>query len=258
MINEMTAIPDRTLEFFAKGFFNEACLYGFGRTDYVRFVNHLLDLAIAMKKGDVSHAASGGSVDEANPTLGGWSVIEAGELPIAGEQVVIRAYDEAQDRQAMQEWMSANSGRQFMPSIPDSEAFLAAVDSRIGVVTLPDGASIGAIAYIDHDLQQRRAELRLLAEGRVRAGPGLGREAVRLWIAYGIRTIGLRKIILSTLDTSVRNIRLNESLGFEIEGILRDEIFVNGRYRDVLRMGLNAARFDARQIDCSVAQEAGG
>ena len=39
------------MEAFARGFVTEANLYGFGRIDYVRFVNHLLDHAIAMKRG---------------------------------------------------------------------------------------------------------------------------------------------------------------------------------------------------------------
>jgi RimJ/RimL family protein N-acetyltransferase len=40
------------------------------------------------------------------------------------------------------------------------------------------------------------------------------------------------------MDTNFRNIRLNESLGFVVEGILRNEYVLDGRERDVLRMGL--------------------
>lgn len=67
---------------------------------------------------------------------------------------------------------------------------------------------------------------------------GLGKEAARQWMKYGWETLRLHKIYLDTLDTDIRNIRINEAIGFRIEGILRDEVFFDGRYHDVLRMGL--------------------
>jgi hypothetical protein len=54
----------------------------------------------------------------------------------------------------------------------------------------------------------------------------------------GIAGLGLKKIYLNTLETDVRNIRLNEELGFKVEGILRNECFFDGEYHDILRMAL--------------------
>lgn len=69
-------------------------------------------------------------------------------------------------------------------------------------------------------------------------GMGLAKEATKIWIRYGVTVLKLKKIYLSTLDTDIRNIRLNEALGFKVEGILRNEIYLDGVYHDVLRMGL--------------------
>ena len=55
---------------------------------------------------------------------------------------------------------------------------------------------------------------------------------------YGIHGLKLKKIYLNTLDTNIKNIRLNEELGFRVEGILRNEIRVGQQVKDVLRMGL--------------------
>lgn len=38
--------------------------------------------------------------------------------------------------------------------------------------------------------------------------------------------------------TNVGNIKINEEIGFRVEGVLRNEVFIDGRYHDVLRMGL--------------------
>jgi len=67
---------------------------------------------------------------------------------------------------------------------------------------------------------------------------GFAKEATKLWIHYGITKLGLKKIYLNTLYTNIRNISLNEELGFKIEGILRNEVFFDERYHDVSRMGL--------------------
>ena len=44
------------------------------------------------------------------------------------------------------------------------------------------------------------------------------------FIAYGILNIG--------------NIKLNEELGFQVEGILRNEVYFDDQYHDILRMGM--------------------
>ena len=43
---------------------------------------------------------------------------------------------------------------------------------------------------------------------------------------------------LSTLETDLRNVQLNEQLGFKVEGILRNECWFDGAYHDILRMAL--------------------
>ncbi len=85
---------------------------------------------------------------------------------------------------------------------------------------------------------QQKAELRkLIGDPRIR-GKGLAKEATRLSIQYGLTTLDLRKIYVNTLNTNLANMRLNEDLGFLVEGILRGEAVVDGRRHDVLRMGL--------------------
>ena len=79
---------------------------------------------------------------------------------------------------------------------------------------------------------------------------GLAKEATRLWIQYGLSALKLKKIYVNTLNTNIRNIRLNEELGFKVEGLLCNEVFVDGQYKDVLRMGLwfNSSLSDAEKI----------
>jgi diamine N-acetyltransferase len=72
-------------------------------------------------------------------------------------------------------------------------------------------------------------------------GKGYAEEATRLWVEYGLRRLSLEKIYVSTLQNHIPNIRLNESVGFRVEGVLRQEVLLNGVRHDVLRMGLCAS-----------------
>ena len=103
---------------------------------------------------------------------------------------------------------------------------------------LHDDRPIGAMGFLKHDYTQHKAELRKLIGDPDLRGQGYAREATRLWIQYGLQGMGLKKIYLNTLETNLRNIRLNEELGFKVEGILRNEVMIDGRTHDVVRMGL--------------------
>jgi RimJ/RimL family protein N-acetyltransferase len=236
-------IPDRTLEAFARGFFNEASLYGFKQTDYVRFVNHLLDITIAMKNGKDRQPPGPKILAHAASVIESLDIARASQLPIAGEQVSIRPFNLEDDLALLKHWLNDDVGMHFLlpflePEVLNYEEFLSNPQNCFGIITLNSGQSVGVIAYLNHDPTQRRAEFRkLIGDPGVR-GQGFGKKAVPLWLAYGIAGLGLKKIILTTLDTNTRNIRLNESLGFKVEGILRNEVFLDGRYHDVLRMGL--------------------
>ena len=236
MSEHSEAIPDRTLEAFARGFFSEASLYGFRRSDYVRFVNHLLDLTIAMQEPGVRHVAG----NRVSPLIQRCNR----QLPLNGNQVLIRAYNADSDAECIRQWLDSPSGCQFLRCDSqhgrlDLDGFLNTSGNHFGVVRRKCGAVMGALAYVDHSEGHRRAELRVLpgGEGQHREGPGS--EALRLWLAFGKNGLGLRKVVVATLDTSARNVRKYEGLGFEVEGLLRNELLLDGEYRDLLRMSLS-------------------
>jgi RimJ/RimL family protein N-acetyltransferase len=111
-------------------------------------------------------------------------------------------------------------------------------ENHLGIIAMPDGKPVGAMAYLDHSSTQQRAELRKLIGDPAYRGRGLAEEATRLWVNYGFQGLGLKKIFVSTLQTQVANIKLNEKIGFQVEGLLRNEVLIDGRRHDVLRMGM--------------------
>jgi RimJ/RimL family protein N-acetyltransferase len=230
-------IPELTVETFARSFYNEASTYGFQQVDYIRFVNLLLDCSMANNK--VIENTSNQDEDIQQPI----STLNLTKLPIKSERLIIRAYNPNKDSELFKTWLNDEAGRHFLLSqvtakTQDFDELVAEDTNIIGVITLHDSTPIGSLAFLNYDANQKKAELRkLIGEAEMR-GKGFAKEATKLWINYGLTVLGIKKIYLNTLNTHIRNIKLNEELGFKIEGILRNEVYFDGKYHDVLRMGL--------------------
>jgi RimJ/RimL family protein N-acetyltransferase len=229
-------IPHATIDALARSIYKEASSYGFQQVDIIRLINELMDLTTNAESGDP------GPTDGRSPSAD-YTTGDISELPLSGERVVIRAYDEAEDRELLERWLPDRYGRYFVLSCATAQsiaidALSGSPNNHLGIITLRDGRPIGAMAYLDHSRQQKRAELRKLIGDLDARGQGLAEEATRLWILYGVCVLGLKKIYVSTLQTQISNIKLNESIGFRVEGLLRNEVLIDGKRHDVLRMGL--------------------
>lgn len=229
-------IPDVAIETLARGFCREASGYGFTQIEYVKFVNAVLERA--MDGGAVSPRPAPRPVPPPAPPDASSTA-----LPIQGPRVRIRPFDAACDFDVLGRWLADRRGRDFLLSRvtamqADLRELIADPRSAFGVITLHDATPVGAVAFLDHDPVQRKAEMRKLIGEPDQRGKGLAKEASELWIRYGLAGLGLKKIYVSTFHTNVRNVRLNQELGFKVEGILRNEVLVDGSYHDVLRMGL--------------------
>ncbi len=228
--NTPEKVPAQTIEAVAKSFYKQAREYGFNRDDYLRFVNVFLDLAYEKNNSYIPPPTSIKSDEDRDDGF-----------RITGERIRIRTY-QPDDFRILKEWVDDPDGRMFLLTRSSSEfqtleQLVEAKNNVIGMVTA-DNRPIGALAYLNINKEHGVAELRKLIGDPITRGKGYAREASQVWIEYGVINLGLRKIFLSTLETNLANIMLNESLGFRVEGLLREECFIDGEYHDVLRMSL--------------------
>lgn len=226
-------IPNDTIRTFARTIASEARRYGFGDLDFVRLVNAILDIPAANGQETSAPTKNAASED---------GTLDVDSFPLASPRLRIRLADESADQELLEGWLDDEYGRHFLLSSStaqptDLTSLLSNTQNVVGIV-LREREPIGAVAYLDIDGVQRRAELRKLIGAESARGQGLAEEATRLWIEYGGRTLGLEKIYVSTLQTHLRNIKLNESIGFKVEGVLQREVLIDGERYDVLRMGL--------------------
>lgn len=226
---EAKQVPPETLEALGKTIFKQANEYGFSKQDWVRLVNLLLD--IGMERSGIYMPP---------PTQ---DLKKRDSLEVEDDSTLtVRPY-QPEDFDQLNEWVLEADGKNFLATRIDTlrhetlEEILEDESTVIGIIEL-DGRPIGVLAYLNIDQESHKAEMRKLIADPSARGKGYASRATQYWIEYGVSTLGLRKIYLHTLDTNLANIKLNERLGFRVEGLLRDEIIVDGVYHDILRMGL--------------------
>ena len=95
--------------------------------------------------------------------------------------------------------------------------------------------ALGFVQFTGMDGVDRRAELGicLLCEAQ---GGGRGREALAAALPYLQSNWDLRKVSLKVRQDNAGAIRCYEHLGFERCGLLREDVFLEGRWQDIVLM----------------------
>ena len=110
------------------------------------------------------------------------------------------------------------------------------------------GRSIGSVYFRDISQEHHRAEYGIFIGEDDAAGRGYGSEACRLALEYGFHVLKLHKIILRVYAENRIALRSYEKNGFQREGYLRDEVFTQGRYHDMILMGIIAPKEEQIRI----------
>ena len=107
-----------------------------------------------------------------------------------------------------------------------------------------DDSPIGLISLWDRSIPHQAAELSVwIGEGHRNGGNGT--EALRLALRHAFGPMALHKVYLRVLEYNVRAIRTYQKVGFRIEGTLREEMKVQGRWHNLIYMGILADDFAA-------------
>ena len=99
------------------------------------------------------------------------------------------------------------------------------------------GKSVGLVELVEIDHVHRRAEFQIIIAPD-HQGKGIAFKAARLAMEYGFSVLNLYKIYLIVDRENHKAMHIYQKLGFEVEGELKHEFFINGQYRDVIRMCL--------------------
>lgn len=102
----------------------------------------------------------------------------------------------------------------------------------------PAGRPVGSVYIRDIDPKHHKGEYGIFIGEEDARGRGIGTAAARLMIRYAFEELKLHKLFLRVFADNRRAVRSYEKAGFQQEGCLRDDVCVEGEYRDMILMAV--------------------
>lgn len=109
------------------------------------------------------------------------------------------------------------------------EVLLVVEDTTVGKL-------IGHVGLYKIDSIAKKTEYGILIADDNSRGKGYGTKATRAMVDYAFNTLGMHKVTAEVLNENIPSISMFTKCGFRIDGCLKDDVFKNGRYYDVLCM----------------------
>jgi RimJ/RimL family protein N-acetyltransferase len=139
-----------------------------------------------------------------------------------------------------------------MSSVDEEKWFEKAMqrpqEERPLVIDMKDGTDwrlIGNSSFFDFDWVARSAEVGIMIGDKTVWNQGYGSEVMTLLLHHGFRTLNLNRIFLRVYAENKRAIHAYEKVGFVHEGRMRQAVYKNGSYSDILYMSVLREEWDA-------------
>ena len=134
-------------------------------------------------------------------------------------------------------------GRNSPVTLPEEERWFRdyerRTDEQIFAIEA-EGLHIGNIGLHKIDRVHRKSEVGIVIGEPTFWSKGYGTEAMRTALLYAFGPLSLNKVSLDVLEYNTRAIRTYERLGFNREGVHREDIYKDGRFVHVIRMSILA------------------
>jgi RimJ/RimL family protein N-acetyltransferase len=118
-------------------------------------------------------------------------------------------------------------------------------DLVLGVALRAEDRLIGTTGLKGMDVRNHHAEFGIAIGDKTYWGKGCGTEATRLIIRHAFDTLNLNRVSLRVYEYNERALKVYQKVGFRIEGRLRQDTFLEGRYWDTVLMAVLRDEWEA-------------
>jgi RimJ/RimL family protein N-acetyltransferase len=173
---------------------------------------------------------------------------------LAGEKVRLRPIERT-DVDALLPWvndpevtrtlliyrpMTREAEIEFIAQLAKSEQ-----DVALGIVLKATDRLIGATGLNQVDTRSRQCQFGIFIGDKAEWGKGYGTEATRLITGFAFETLNLNRVWLHVTAENAAGIRAYEKVGYRREGVLRQALYKEGRYQDLVTMAILRDEWDA-------------
>lgn len=177
-------------------------------------------------------------------------LLGGGHMPrMLGTRVMLREFEQ-NDLSEMRKWITDPDSTRYLSDtfvIPhtweQTSSFLDSLLSgskpgvHLVIANLMTGDYLGQCDLMGVTNYSRKAELAIVMCPE-HQGKGYGAEGIELLLELAFCHMNLNRVYLRVCAENARAIACYEKCGFEREGLLRQETFVDGKYSDIAVMGI--------------------
>jgi RimJ/RimL family protein N-acetyltransferase len=149
------------------------------------------------------------------------------------------------DAPILANWLNQEELRQYLSRyeplyLSAEEEYIRQLPERqpgnyvFGIVKNENKQLIGTIGLHNINHKDRRAVAGIFIGDQNKRQNGAGTEAGRLLLEYAFHTLNLRKVTHEAFATNDGSVALAKKNGGQLEGRLKEQMFIQGRYVDLL------------------------
>ncbi len=167
-----------------------------------------------------------------------------------GKLIKLRAYKESDIERAV-EFINDEEVKKFLDSnIPfpitkwEEEEWVKSRKSNseytydFAIEDLETGKYIGGCSINECNLKSRNCTIGIMIGDKEYWGKGYGSDSLKVLIKFIFEEVNMNKIKLNVFSFNSRAIACYKKVGFVEEGILKKELYRNGKYHDIILMSL--------------------
>jgi len=168
---------------------------------------------------------------------------------LIGERIILREY-RAEDLSALRAWVNDAETTKYLAGAyrrpqtwEQTEEWLSrrlngdAGGEGFVIADRETGKYLGQIDLMMIDPIARKAEMAIvLTPGARKKGYAL--ESIRLILDYAFNTMNLNRVWLKCAEKNEAAVKCYLKAGFKTEGVLRNDLYVDGEYSNALVMGI--------------------
>jgi diamine N-acetyltransferase len=120
------------------------------------------------------------------------------------------------------------------------------------IIENEEGIPVGTIGLdnIDHKNAVAEYGRKIIGEDEY-LGRGYATDAGRTLARFAFQQMNLNRLYMDTLADNEATIHVCEKVGFRLEGTLREAVFLDGAYHDILVMAMLRREWQEREVACS-------
>lgn len=106
---------------------------------------------------------------------------------------------------------------------------------------------VGCTYLRDYDRKNRKIEYGVFLGSEDIKGKGIGTEILKLTLQFAFQNLEINKVFARAFADNQASIHCFLKGGFQKEAYLREEVYVNGEYRDIVFLSILRKEFEEKQ-----------